>query len=308
MWDVEIDLPTGPELVTGSTRLKAGTATKLALNILSTCAMVRLGKVRGNLMIDVNASNLKLRDRAIRIVSELRGCGYEEARSRLGIGLERAQCAVIERVDAAPAVVMLYRRSYETLCLGNRVLQWKPVGQAGGDGCGWYSRCRAWRRPAPAQNGTRILFHPREKEIDRLISAEVTAFQQPRASVLRDECRAGMSHVIKGPHGLACQHCGLIRRDQRGAREKPLPVKLDRFHAQQTVAARRDHDGINHQWLRDCIQLVALGLHDFRGGLSPRFHRGDGRGGTREPDLLRNSGRGGGVDGTHLSRPRRPRR
>jgi N-acetylmuramic acid 6-phosphate etherase len=82
-WDVEIDLTTGPELVTGSTRLKAGTATKVALNILSTCAMVRLGKVRGNLMIDVQATNAKLRDRAIRLVIELRGCSYDEARTRL---------------------------------------------------------------------------------------------------------------------------------------------------------------------------------------------------------------------------------
>jgi N-acetylmuramic acid 6-phosphate etherase len=82
-WDVEIDLDTGPELVTGSTRLKAGTATKVALNILSTCAMVRLRKVRGNLMIDVRATNTKLRDRAIRLVSELCQCSYEEARARL---------------------------------------------------------------------------------------------------------------------------------------------------------------------------------------------------------------------------------
>ena len=71
-WDVEIDLATGPELVTGSTRLKAGTATKVVLNILSTCAMVRLGKVRGNLMIDVHISNAKLRDRGIRLVAEVR--------------------------------------------------------------------------------------------------------------------------------------------------------------------------------------------------------------------------------------------
>jgi len=82
-WDVEIDLATGPELITGSTRLKAGTATKVALNILSTCAMVRLGKVRGNLMIDVRATNAKLRDRAVRLVSELRACSREEARARL---------------------------------------------------------------------------------------------------------------------------------------------------------------------------------------------------------------------------------
>jgi len=81
--DVEIDLATGPELVTGSTRLKAGTATKVVLNILSTCTMVRLGKVRANLMINVQATNAKLRDRAIRLVSELRHCSREEARALL---------------------------------------------------------------------------------------------------------------------------------------------------------------------------------------------------------------------------------
>jgi len=82
-WDVEIDIPTGPELLTGSTRLKAGTATKIALNILSTSAMIRLGRVKGNLMIDVNASNSKLRDRAIRLVSSLKNCSPEEARAAL---------------------------------------------------------------------------------------------------------------------------------------------------------------------------------------------------------------------------------
>ncbi|MDQ3625649.1 MAG: hypothetical protein M3372_00760, partial [Verrucomicrobiota bacterium] len=82
-YDVTIDLPTGPEIVTGSTRLKGGTATKIALNIISTCSMIRLGKVRGNLMIDVNASNVKLRDRAARLVSELRGCSYDEAHAAL---------------------------------------------------------------------------------------------------------------------------------------------------------------------------------------------------------------------------------
>ena len=82
-WDVEIDLPTGPELVTGSTRLKAGTATKVALNILSTAAMVRLGKVRGNQMIDLGISNEKLRDRGTRIVAAALGLPYAEARVRL---------------------------------------------------------------------------------------------------------------------------------------------------------------------------------------------------------------------------------
>jgi N-acetylmuramic acid 6-phosphate etherase len=81
--DLEIDLATGPELLTGSTRLKAGTATKLALNIISTGAMVALGKVRGNLMIDLTISNTKLRDRAIRLVAEVAKCDVNEAAQRL---------------------------------------------------------------------------------------------------------------------------------------------------------------------------------------------------------------------------------
>lgn len=82
-WDVEIDLATGPEIITGSTLLKAGTATKVALNILSSGAMILLGKVRGNFMIDVHAGNAKLRDRAIRIVCALRQCSAAEAREML---------------------------------------------------------------------------------------------------------------------------------------------------------------------------------------------------------------------------------
>jgi N-acetylmuramic acid 6-phosphate etherase len=81
--DLEIDLATGPELLTGSTRLKAGTATKIALNIISTGAMIALGKVRGNLMIDLNASNVKLRDRAVRLVMELAKCDQAQAIERL---------------------------------------------------------------------------------------------------------------------------------------------------------------------------------------------------------------------------------
>ena len=81
--DVEIDLATGPEIIAGSTRLKAGTATKVALNILSTCSMALLGKVRGNLMIDLQASNAKLKERAVRMVAQLRGCAPAEARGLL---------------------------------------------------------------------------------------------------------------------------------------------------------------------------------------------------------------------------------
>lgn len=81
--EVVIQLATGPEIVTGSTRLKAGTATKVALNIISTGSMIRLGRVRGNLMIDVNASNEKLRDRAVRLVSQIRQCDSDHARALL---------------------------------------------------------------------------------------------------------------------------------------------------------------------------------------------------------------------------------
>src|SRR5438046_455069 len=81
--DLAIDLAVGPEILTGSTRLKAGTATKVALNIISTGAMVALGKVRGNLMIDLNTSSTKLRDRETRMVPELTERDYDAARTQL---------------------------------------------------------------------------------------------------------------------------------------------------------------------------------------------------------------------------------
>ena len=81
--DLVITLAVGPELLTGSTRLKAGTATKVALNIISTGAMIALGKVRGNLMIDLHASSTKLRDRAVRVLAELAQCDYQSARNLL---------------------------------------------------------------------------------------------------------------------------------------------------------------------------------------------------------------------------------
>jgi len=71
--DIDLRLLVGPEIVTGSTRLKAGTATKLTLNALSTSVMVKLGKVYGNRMVDVAVTNDKLRDRALRILQDLTG-------------------------------------------------------------------------------------------------------------------------------------------------------------------------------------------------------------------------------------------
>lgn len=81
--DIVIAANLGPEVLTGSTRLKAGTATKLVLNILTTLAMVRIGKVISNLMVDVVPGNVKLRDRAIRIVQTLTGANPAAAEAAL---------------------------------------------------------------------------------------------------------------------------------------------------------------------------------------------------------------------------------
>ena len=81
--DIVIAANLGPEVLTGSTRLKAATATKLVLNILTTLAMVRIGKVISNLMVDVVPGNVKLRDRAIRIVQALTGAHRAEAEMAL---------------------------------------------------------------------------------------------------------------------------------------------------------------------------------------------------------------------------------
>jgi N-acetylmuramic acid 6-phosphate etherase len=104
--EIPIEPLTGPEVITGSTRMKAGTATKLVLNMLSTAAMIRLGHVYGNWMVNVQPTNSKLRDRAIRIVAEAAGIAPERAAglldeaggtvkvaivmARLGIGREQA--------------------------------------------------------------------------------------------------------------------------------------------------------------------------------------------------------------------------
>jgi N-acetylmuramic acid 6-phosphate etherase len=75
--DIAIEVPTGPEVIAGSTRLKAGTAQKLVLNMLSTAAMVRIGKTYGNRMVDVQATNAKLRRRANGLLREIGGVGSD---------------------------------------------------------------------------------------------------------------------------------------------------------------------------------------------------------------------------------------
>jgi N-acetylmuramic acid 6-phosphate etherase len=96
--DLAIDLAVGPEILTGSTRLKAGTATKVALNIISTGAMVALGKVHGNLMIDLHASSAKLRDRATRLVAQLLQCDYATAGQQLEANGWNLR-AVVNKID-----------------------------------------------------------------------------------------------------------------------------------------------------------------------------------------------------------------
>ena len=81
--DVEIVPQVGPEVVTGSTRMKAGTATKLVLNMISTGSMIKLGKTYGNLMVDLQPKNAKLRDRSIRILSVLTQLDRQAAQQRL---------------------------------------------------------------------------------------------------------------------------------------------------------------------------------------------------------------------------------
>ena len=84
--EIAITPTPGPEIVTGSTRMRAGTATKLVLNMLSTGVMIRLGYVYGNLMVNVQPSNQKLTDRGRRIISQVTGVSYDEAAELLAAG------------------------------------------------------------------------------------------------------------------------------------------------------------------------------------------------------------------------------
>jgi len=110
--DLGIVLETGAEPLTGSTRLKAGTSQKVLLNTLSTATMVRLGKVYDNLMVDVVATNAKLRKRALRLVVHLTGASEEEARRVLDAAGGRVKTAVVmcrHKLDAAAARAALER-------------------------------------------------------------------------------------------------------------------------------------------------------------------------------------------------------
>jgi N-acetylmuramic acid 6-phosphate etherase len=128
--DVVVRFETGPEVIAGSTRMKAGTATKLVLNMISTAAMVRTGRVYDNRMVDLRAGSEKLRARASRLVQSLAGVGSEEARDWLDradgcakTAIVMARCSVSagearRRLDAADGFL-------------RRVLEGTPGGEGG---------------------------------------------------------------------------------------------------------------------------------------------------------------------------------
>jgi len=93
--DIAIEIENGPEVLTGSTRLKAGTSQKLVCNMLSTASMIGLGKVYGNLMVDVQPTNEKLADRAKRIVMEATGCDASTAENTLRLTEGKPKPAIL---------------------------------------------------------------------------------------------------------------------------------------------------------------------------------------------------------------------
>lgn len=110
--DLEIRLIVGPEILSGSTRLKSGTVTKMALNILSTGAMVKLGKVYGNRMVDVAVTNTKLHDRAVRMIQDLTQLERESANTLLEASGRSVKVALLmhwSQIDRLKAEEILTR-------------------------------------------------------------------------------------------------------------------------------------------------------------------------------------------------------
>lgn len=101
--DIAIEPLVGPEVVTGSSRMKAGTAQKLILNMITTGAMIRSGKVYGNLMVDVAATNAKLLQRQVNIVVEATGCRHEEAENALNDCQRHCKTAILMVLTGLPA-------------------------------------------------------------------------------------------------------------------------------------------------------------------------------------------------------------
>lgn len=101
--DVAINIAVGPEVVTGSTRLKAGSATKMVLNMLTTASMVHIGKVYGNLMVNVQATNKKLKERAKHIVMQITSANYEETEQLIEAAQGDVRVAIVMQKTGLPA-------------------------------------------------------------------------------------------------------------------------------------------------------------------------------------------------------------
>ena len=115
--DLTIAPGVGPEIIAGSTRLKAGTATKLVLNMLTTTAMIRIGKTYGNLMVDVQTGSEKLKDRARRIVNIVTGLDYDEADKVLKKANWNVKAAIVMQKTGLPYTKALsrLRRSHDSM-------------------------------------------------------------------------------------------------------------------------------------------------------------------------------------------------
>jgi len=131
--DVVICPVVGPEVVTGSTRMKAGTATKLVLNTLTTAAMIRIGKVHGHLMVDLRAGNAKLRDRSERILMEFSGLARPAARKLLAAAAGELKPAIVMHARGAdyPTALKLL-----AACKGSlRQAAWGPLSRPARQQC-----------------------------------------------------------------------------------------------------------------------------------------------------------------------------
>jgi N-acetylmuramic acid 6-phosphate etherase len=115
--DLTIAPGVGPEVIAGSTRLKAGTATKLVLNMLTTTAMIRIGKTYGNLMVDVQTTSEKLKDRARRIVNIVTGLEYDEADRLLKKAQWNVKAAIVMQKTnlSYPKALARLRRAHDSM-------------------------------------------------------------------------------------------------------------------------------------------------------------------------------------------------
>ncbi len=131
--DHRITLATGPEAIVGSTRLKAGTATKLVLNSITTASMIRLGKVYGNLMVDLRATSRKLEDRSLRILEALAGLERSAASSLLeaaGGSVKTALAMHAMEIERGPAEERLQEAGgFLGTCLDRFAPGWRTAGR-----------------------------------------------------------------------------------------------------------------------------------------------------------------------------------